>query len=148
MEEIEARKIQILADFYNELLNIEEAFESSKKELETKFSIANNFNLDHPETYIKLIRPVSRKIKHIGNSCKLARYKLEEYRNLAPKVSEKSPESYKIITTKPQTKPQTKPPLNLEQRISRLEFLVYLILAFLIGTVANYIGEFLFTLLK
>ncbi|MDJ0679903.1 MAG: hypothetical protein QNJ18_08595 [Xenococcaceae cyanobacterium MO_167.B52] len=42
MEEIEARKIQILADFYNELLNIEEAFESSKKELKTKFSILPN----------------------------------------------------------------------------------------------------------
>ncbi len=141
MEEIEARKIQILADFYNELLNIEEAFESSKKELETKFSIANNFDLDHPETYIKLIRPVSRQIKHIGNSCKLARYKLIEYKDLDAKVPQKLPKSIKRITTK------TKPPLSLEQRISRLEFLVYLILAFLIGTVANYIAEFLFTLL-
>ena len=44
MEEIEARKIQKLADFYSELLDLEEAFESAKKEVETKFSIANNFD--------------------------------------------------------------------------------------------------------
>jgi hypothetical protein len=139
MEEKEAKKIQKLADFYSELLDIEKAFESAKKEIETKFSIANNFDLENPETYIKLIRPVSRQIQHIGNTCKLAKYRLREYRELDSKISQKSSKPSKQVTT------TTKSHLTLEQRVSRLEFIVYLLLAFLIGMLAKSITEIFLT---
>ncbi len=78
MEEIEARKIQKLADFYSALLDIEKAFDGAQKEIETKYSIANNFDLENPDVYIKLIRPVSKEIQNIANTCTLARYRLKE----------------------------------------------------------------------
>ena len=144
MEEIEARKIQKLADFYSQLLDIEEAFESAQKEVETKFSIANNFDLENPETYVKLIRPVSRKIQNIGNTCKLATYRLKEYRKLDPKAPELSIISQTKSKISTSTKTQTKYPLTLEQRLARLEFLVYLLYCLLIGAVLGIVIPMLF----
>ncbi len=154
MEEIEARKTQKLADFYSELLEIEEAFDSAKIEIETKFSIANNFDLENPETYVKLIRPVSRKIQHIGNTCKLATYKLKEYQQIAASTSNSSIKSPQIAASTSNsstdsqnltpTPTQTQYPLTLEPRLSRLEFLVYLLYCLLLAAVLGIVIPMLF----
>ncbi len=128
MEAREARKIQKLADFYCALLDIEKAFEKAEKEIKTKYSIANNFDLENPDVYIKLIRPVSLEIQHVANTCTLARYRLKEYKALDDKSAKNSRKSA-------QTKTTIKEPLTVEQRLSRLEFLVFLLYCIAAGAV-------------
>ena len=142
MEEIEARKIQKLADFYSALLDIEKAFDGAQKEIETKYSIANNFDLENPDVYIKLIRPVSKEIQNIANTCTLARYRLKEYKALDSQTAKSSKNSPKSG----QKKTKSKSPLTLEQRLSRLEFLVFVLYCLLIGAVLGIVIPMLFTL--
>ena len=107
----EIQQTRLLVEFYEMLIEIESAFEQTEEVIQTKFAIANNFDLENPDTYLALISPVSRKIKNIANLAKLAHYKLIEYRELESKLTSKP------LLTEPKYEPQpTSKPLFTQSK--------------------------------
>lgn len=136
----EIQQTRLLVEFYEQLTEIESAFAQAEEVIQTKFAIANNFDLENPDTYLALITPVSRKIKYIANLSKLARYKLIEYRRL-----ESNPTSEQLSTPKSANLPEqptqtfSKSLLEmkfelLKQRVERLELIVSLSLGVILGS--------------
>ena len=136
----ELKQTKILVEFYAQLIELESAFDNAEETIQTKFAIANNFDLENPDTYLALITPVSRKIKYIANLSKLARYKLAEYRELE-QLSTPEQLSTKESTKHNQKTPKTitKSPLELEitlleKRVERLELIVSISFGIILGS--------------
>ncbi len=121
--ELETQQTRLLIEFYELLIEIESAFEQTEEVIQTKFAIANNFDLENPDTYLALISPVSRKIKNIANLAKLAHYKLIEYRELESKLISKPLLTEPKYEPQPTSKPlftQSKQKLNPHQNPEKL----------------------------
>ncbi len=52
-------------EFYQTLDSIEFAFDKLEEVCESRLSIADNFDLDNPNTYLELITPVSIHLKFL-----------------------------------------------------------------------------------
>ena len=123
-EIIEARKLKLLAKFYDDLERIEDGFEMLGKET-GKLMLGENA-LGNFDSYYKFVQPVSKVVDHIKNTSRLARTTLQEYRQLDdPKFKPKK------IGSKPDT-PSVAADHQLEKRIDALEFKVQIIIAVIV----------------
>ncbi len=155
--DLETQQTRLLIEFYKLLIEIDSAFEQTEEAIQTKLAIANNFDLENPDTYLALISPVSRKIKNIANLAKLAHYKLIEYRELESKPTSKPLLSQSKQELKPNQKPgelSTQKSSNLpsqsakityqsslerelellKQKVERLELIVSLLFGVILGS--------------
>lgn len=124
-EIIEARKLKLLAKFYNDLEKIEDGFEMLGKET-GKLMLAENAE-DNFDSYYKFVQPVSKVVDYIKNTSRLARTTLQEYRQLDdPQFKPKS----LWYSPKENSKPVSD---QLEKRIEAIEFKVQIIIAVLVA---------------
>jgi hypothetical protein len=132
-EEIkQAKKLKLLAKFYNDLERIEDGFEMLSKEtgkLMLAENAANNF-----DSYYKFVQPVSTMIDHIKTTSRLARTTLQEYRQLDdPKFTPKSLWFSPTENSKPVSDKSAPADHQLEKRVDALEFKVQIIIAVLVA---------------
>ncbi len=160
MNERDIEKKRIFMEFYQTLDSIEFAFDKLEEVCESILSIANNFDLDNPNTYLELITPVSIHLKFLKLSITNAQDALKKYKaieqphkkveeNLSdichkPSALRAKPDN--TVTTQEKTakliadnKPLVRESIHsieiqsLEKRISRLEIMIGTIISLLIG---------------
>ena len=132
-EEIkEAKKLKLLAKFYEDLERIEDGFEMLSKET-GKLMLAENAE-DNFDSYYKFVKPVSKMVDHIKTTSRLARTTLQEYRQLDdPKFKTKSLWYSPKEDSKPLSSKSDPANHQLEKRIDALEFKIQIIIAVLIA---------------
>lgn len=130
-EIIEARKLKLLAKFYDDLERIENGFEMLSKET-GKLMLAENAE-DNFDSYYKFVQPVSKVVDHIKTTSRLARTTLQEYRQLDdPKFKPKSLWYSSEENSKPVSDQSASASDQLEKRIEAIEFKVQIIIAVLV----------------
>jgi hypothetical protein len=132
-EEIkQAKKLKLLAKFYDDLERIEDGFEMLGKET-GKLMLAENAK-DNFDSYYKFVQPVSTMIDHIKTTSRLARTTLQEYRQLDdPKFTPKSLWFSPTDNSKPVSDKSASADHQLEKRVDALEFKVQIIIAVLVA---------------
>ncbi|VEP13476.1 hypothetical protein H1P_200008 [Hyella patelloides LEGE 07179] len=80
MEEQELKKKRLFMNLYQSLNSMEFAFNTLKEVCESRLSIADNFDLDNPDTYLELITPISIHLKYFKLSTSNVRDDLKKYR--------------------------------------------------------------------
>ena len=139
MNQSDIEKTRLFMEFYQTLDSIEYAFNKLEENCDLRLSIANNFDLDNPDTYLELITPISIYLKFLKLSITNAQDALKKYKAI------EQPQKNTVTTQeKTQKSIEEKKPLvresvhsleikSLEKRISRLEIMIGAIISLLIG---------------